>query len=217
MTALLVCLPFSPWSLRARWALDHHGIAYKKMTHLPMVGEPLLRGLNAFYGRSPSKLFAKASVPMLIDRGKLFSDSLTIAEHAEETGSGSKLLPEAHKAEILGWVDAADQLLGAGRGRLMDRLIASDAALSEMLPPPLRPLGGVGIATARISSRYVKQKYLDPDRTAAQLEAAMDAVLERVEKRLETSPYLTGAFSFADVAVAGALDMIDPRPAVWVT
>ena len=34
---------YSPWTERARWALDHHRIAYRYREHLPMLGEPMLR------------------------------------------------------------------------------------------------------------------------------------------------------------------------------
>src|SRR5262245_44456729 len=34
---------YSPWTERARWALDHHGIAYRFEEHVPVVGELALR------------------------------------------------------------------------------------------------------------------------------------------------------------------------------
>ena len=47
MTARLVTLHVSPFSERARWALDHHGIAYRVDPHTPFLGEPRLRRLVA--------------------------------------------------------------------------------------------------------------------------------------------------------------------------
>jgi len=214
MTAFLVQLPYSPWSLRARWALEHHHIDFRPVMHLPMIAEPALRAVWAVLRRDPTKLFAKATVPILVDGGELYGNSLEIAEHADAVGTDTKLIPEASRSEVLSWIDAADRMLEAGRMRLMDRLIASDAALRELLPPPLRSLGPLGIATARMSSKYVKSKYvLDPPRAAPELEAAMDAVLERVDKKIASHPYLVGDFSLADIAIAGALDMVAPRPA----
>src|SRR5579871_6884350 len=149
MTAYLVQLPFSPWSLRARWALDHHHVAYKPVLHMPMIAEPLLRATWAVLRRDPQRLLVKATVPMLIEGGTLYGDSLEIAEHADSVGDGKKLIPDGQRSEVLGWVSAADRMLEAGRMRLMDRLIASEKALRELLPPPLRSLGTLGIATAR--------------------------------------------------------------------
>ena len=39
----LVSLSYSPWSEKARWALDHHGIEYRNIAYTPMLGVPRLR------------------------------------------------------------------------------------------------------------------------------------------------------------------------------
>ena len=36
-TPRLVFLSISPWSERARWALDHHGIDYELVAHVPLL------------------------------------------------------------------------------------------------------------------------------------------------------------------------------------
>src|SRR6188508_1450752 len=56
----LVQLYYSPWSERARWALDHHGLAYETVEHVPFLGEIRLR-------RIVGKKAARATVPVLID------------------------------------------------------------------------------------------------------------------------------------------------------
>ena len=43
MSRTLYGLSLSPWTERARWALDHHGVAYDYHEHVPMLGEVLLR------------------------------------------------------------------------------------------------------------------------------------------------------------------------------
>jgi glutathione S-transferase len=42
MTELLA-LPFSPWSEKARWALDARGVPYDYRRYQPILGEPALR------------------------------------------------------------------------------------------------------------------------------------------------------------------------------
>ena len=40
---ILVSLIVSPWSLKARWALKHHGLRYKTQPYTAVVGELFLR------------------------------------------------------------------------------------------------------------------------------------------------------------------------------
>ena len=39
----LLGLPYSPWSEKARWALDARKVPYKYKVYAPLVGEPALR------------------------------------------------------------------------------------------------------------------------------------------------------------------------------
>jgi glutathione S-transferase len=48
----LVYLPYSPWSEKARWALDYHGVRYDQSIHVPITGElPLRLRTRRFGGR----------------------------------------------------------------------------------------------------------------------------------------------------------------------
>src|SRR4051812_4751156 len=40
--ATLVGIGFSPWTQKARWALDHHGLGYRYHEHLILFGMPQL-------------------------------------------------------------------------------------------------------------------------------------------------------------------------------
>ena len=73
----LIWLPYSPWSIKARWALEHHGIPHSPLLYVPMVGEPLLR-------LRTGKLFEKATVPTLLGEGFTLTDSWDIAQLAEK-------------------------------------------------------------------------------------------------------------------------------------
>jgi glutathione S-transferase len=34
----LVAVPYSPWSEKARWALDHHALPYRETAYQPLIG-----------------------------------------------------------------------------------------------------------------------------------------------------------------------------------
>ena len=68
---------YSPWTERARWALDHHRIPYRYREHIPMVGEPLLRR------RAHGTLRVKATAPLLVHAGGAIDDSLAIMRYAD--------------------------------------------------------------------------------------------------------------------------------------
>src|SRR5688572_24596337 len=104
----LYALAYSPWSEKARWALDHHRIDYKYSEHLPLVGELKLRVLL----RKPK---GRISVPVLRDGGRWFTDSFEIAQHADRIGSGSRLFPGDKLAAIEGWNQKSEEALAAGR------------------------------------------------------------------------------------------------------
>lgn len=206
MVATLVHIPESAWSEKARWALEHHEVPTKSLVHVPMIYEPLLRVM----GRD---LLRKPTVPMLVDGSLVARDSLEIARYAEERGKGSALFPRDVEADVLAWNDAAERLMQAARARLMERLLASDDALMEALPPPLAKLGRSALPLARMGASFIVSKHDTRKASQAETEAAISSVLEQVEARLAEHEYLAGdRFTFADVAMACAIGMIAPHP-----
>src|SRR6185369_10337053 len=69
----LIGIPYSPWSEKARWALDVRRVPYVSRLYKPLVGEPMLRlALRRWRGA--------VSVPVLReDNGRMLADSLAIA------------------------------------------------------------------------------------------------------------------------------------------
>src|SRR5262245_37961692 len=102
----LIAEYFSPWSEKARWALDHHGLAYKYREHLPLLGEPLLR-LRA------RRLTGRVSVPVLVTPEGVLADSFAIARHADELGRAPALFPRGCEAEVAGWNARSEAALAA--------------------------------------------------------------------------------------------------------
>lgn len=206
--AVLIQISYSPWSMRARWALDHHRVSYRAVEHVPMVFEPLLRLSRVVL--QPASREGKPTVPTLIDGRRVFNDSFAIARHAEEVGSGAPLLPRDALADIRAWVAEIDKMLGAGRMRVLDRLAADGPALDEAVPPPLRFLGGAARPIAKSAVDFVASKYRNGSTNMPELEARMAAVLEKLEAAVANDAYLVGSFTFADVTAATAIEMVCP-------
>lgn len=201
----LVSLHVSPWSERARWALDHHRLSYERVEHFPILGERRLRRLVG-----PGK--PRATVPVLIDGDQVLSESWDIALHADRIGSGPRLVPNEHEAAIRQWAVRADDAMQSGRALILAALLESPAGLDESGPPfvPrwLRPwLRPVARQTVRAFARKYELRLDDPGRHEDRMRQALDALREALRG---SSPYLLGAFSYADIAMATLIQGILP-------
>lgn len=202
--ALLVRLHYSPWSEKARWALDHHRVAYELAEHAPIVGEPLLR-LRA------RRAWGPVTVPLFVpDRGAPVMGSVEIARHAERVGRGARLFPREHDDAVARWDARADHLIGLGRALVVARIEADPeiqrASLPAMIPRPLR---GALASMAVMGSKFVRWKYAVDATPAAAHEQMRDA-LDELRRALDGRPYLLGEFTFADLAMAVALQAVSP-------
>lgn len=202
MSLRLVVLPVSPYSERARWALDHHRLAYQTITHVPFLGERRLRKLVG-----PDQ--PKATVPVLLTGEATLTDSWDIASFADRTGSGARLIPADRETEIRDWNRRANDTSASVRGLIVARMMDNPAALDESQPPAtprfLRPLVR---PVARHAMRWFAQKHgVDPADEAGP-RAAMRALLVELRGALGGRPYLTGSFSYADIVMASCLQGI---------
>lgn len=198
----LVQLWYSPWSEKARWSLDHHGIPYKKREHLPMIGEPLLK-------IQTGKLTGRVSVPVLLDTGEVFADSLAIARHADRIGVSSKLF--AKLDEVQHWSDVSEKTLKGARAALFTRLLHDDDALMEALPPFIpQAARRASLPVAVMAARFVEKKWVVPSETeqlARDVATGLDAFRAGIAGGKK---YLLDDFSYADIAMAAVLQMISP-------
>jgi glutathione S-transferase len=204
-TPKLVSLSYSPFSERACWALDHHRIAYQIIDHVPVVGELRLRRLAS--GKK-----GRVTAPLLITDDATLCDSWDIARYADAHGVSSKLLPDERIAEIQAFNGRADTAMTAGRILLVRALLESPGALDESLPtfvphwlrPLMRP-------ATRLATRWFGQKYeCDLAGEAAAL-AGMKGELDALRSALaNSSPYLLGSFSYADILMATMLQGVAP-------
>jgi glutathione S-transferase len=201
----LVSLHISPWSERARWALDHHRIVYEKIEHVPLLGERRLRRLVG--GRKK-----RATVPVLLAGEQVLTESWDIALYADRVGQGSKLVPPGREGEVRKWNDLADEAMANGRALVLAASLASPGALEEGLPPNVpRWLRQLLRPMARQGMKWFARKYgLRLEDTAAPLAAvrsALEALRGAVSKE---SPYLLGSFSYADIVMATLLQGVSP-------
>ena len=201
----LVSSHVSPWSERAKWALDHHGLDYEVVEHMPVIGEQRLRRLVG-----PAK--ARATVPVLLAGSEVVSESWDIVVYADREGNASKLIPAEHGSAIKAWAALADEASNAGRALVIAAILASGPALDEQAPPqvpkwlrpPLRPL-------ARAATRAFARKYdLRLSERDAQLQAIRKALDGLRGGLAASSPYLQGPFTYADIVMASLLQGISP-------
>lgn len=217
--ATLLYLHYSPWSEKAAWALDHHRVVHTREHYLPMLGEPWLR-------LRTKNLHGKVTVPVLFAGHDMWDDSLSIARYADSVGTGRPLFADPRVCE---YDAAAERLMCAGRVRAMQRAAQDERALVETLPAPLRA-SPAGPALGRLGLKFLRRKYAQlPGATAGDggvACSALDAmrqVLEQARADLaggdgaaDPSRYLLGRFSYADIAVASALQFVSPVASEYI-
>ncbi len=205
MKPQLLHLSSSPWSERARWALQSRRVDYQPRTYKPLLGEPELRWrLRKWSG--------PVSVPVLLTADGALGDSWQIAQFAARHGSGPELFPAADLARIEAWNTLSEQGLAAGRALSLARVLRDPAALAELLPPALRGVPGME-AVAAGGVRRTLAKY---GASAEGNTEALAAVLEKLRDDLAHSPStatprtLLAEFSYADITMAQVLVFVRP-------
>jgi glutathione S-transferase len=189
----LIGLPYSPWSERARWALDARGIAYRKRTYQPLLGEPGLRW-------KLKKWSGPVSVPVLLTDEGPIADSDDIARWADARGDGPTLLPPGADH----WIARSQEGLAAGRSVSLLRVLASDEAVVELTPPWMRKLGPLARVVGRAGVARTRRKYGGPD------QATLEGVLDEMRAALGGRATLLSSFSYADIAAAQVLCFVQP-------
>jgi glutathione S-transferase len=203
----LVEISYSPWSEKARFALDHHRRPYRRETYKPMVGEIPLRARTG-------KWRGRLSVPVLLTgHGALF-DSFEIAKHADAGGGASSLFPAAHREAIAHWNETSEAALAVGRKLALVRSLGNADAQKEglkgVVPDSLRDTFRPLAVTA---VRFIEAKYGSSELDPAPLEAALVSLRDALAK--SGGDYLLGgAFTYADVTMAVVLQCVLPPESV---
>lgn len=200
----LIALSYSPWSEKARWALLHHGITFREVEYVPMLGMPWLRAATRRWS-------GRVTVPTLLAEGQVYMDSWEIARWAEAHGQGVPLFPTEHHADITQWNARSERVMSAGRA-LATRRTANDAlaqteALPDFIPGAVR---GVARPIATIGVRYFTNKYDLATGTDAERVEAIRNELVTLREALAGAETLWGPFTFAELAMAMALQFVAP-------
>lgn len=210
MALTLYGIPYSPWTVKALFALDHHGLPYRFVEHVPILGELRLRRLTK---RSD------ATVPLLVDGTTVVMGSEKIGEHADRLASSLEgfvsLFPKGKEDEIRAWNATSETVLSVGRGLLLEALRKSPAGLEESLPAFVpRRVRPAFRFVAKGALSFIARKHRIVSDTS-RLERDVTPILRDLDRRVGDSsdgalPYLLGTFTFADVAMACALGAIRP-------
>lgn len=204
MSTRFIALSYSPWSEKARWALDHHRVAYVEEEHVPMLGEPLLR-------LRTRKLRGRVSVPTLLASGVVFGDSLDIARHAEAVGDGAPLFPPAHASDVIAWNSESERALFSGRvlliRRMMDDRAALEASVPKLFPASMR---GLLAPVAKTGAAFLARKYGDDGMTADDHERRLTRALDEWRRQKGDRLCVFGDLSYADIAMAVVLQFVSP-------
>ncbi len=201
---VLTAIRFSPWSEKARWALDHHRVDYHEDDYTPIFGEYVLR-------LRMRKAGGRLTVPVLRDEERWLTDSLDIARHAEAIGRGTPLFPTDRLEEILRWNARSEAALAAGRALLMQAFADAPelavAALPAGVPSLLRPLM-LRLGRARLASFTAKYGIRAGDTSPLEV---LSRELEVLTAALAGRRYLVGdSLSYADIAMALTLQQVRP-------
>jgi len=203
----LIGISYSPWSERARWALDYQQQPYKYREHVIMLGMPELR----LRLRKP---VGPLTVPALIDGGVRLTDSLEIAEYADKIGEKEKLFPEALRAEVVRMAQFSETALEAARGMVATRVAWDPEAQAEALPAYVPgPLRGALRGVAQLGIFYLDREFGLSGKSLEDYEADLRQVLVFLREQLGKSGgkhVLGGGFTFADICFATALQGVAP-------
>jgi glutathione S-transferase len=206
----LVAMHYSPWSEKARWALDHHGLTYTFTDYVPMLGELPLR-------MRAGKWRGKITVPILFDDGRVIDDSYAIARHADRIGARAPLFRGDADDPVSAWNAKSDEALSAGRGIVIANIAADRDAQRESLPRYVpEALRGASVSVAGMGARYLAKKHAVTDADRDACERAIDGVLASLRGGLRGRDYLLDGFSYADVAMAMTLQILAPVDAKYI-
>lgn len=198
MDTVLIGESFSPWTQKARWALERCGVDFDYREYTPTLSEPALRWrLGQWRGA--------VSVPVLMMGRQAVRGSWDIARHAATFAGDGRL---GDFAAVAPWDALSEAALAEARSRVVRGVLADGDALDEasaaVLPASLRrPLRFV----ARDAARRLDRKYRHLVRPGA-LRLALDRT--RAGLRAHGDDHLLGGFSYADIAMAVVLEAVAP-------
>ncbi len=197
-------LSYSPWTEKARWALDHHRIAHRYVEHLPLVGTPWLR-------LKSGKTSGRVTVPFLEGEGEAISGSIDIARHVDALGRGTSLFPEGRSGPIVDLDTDANEILDVARALVIERTKADPDVQREAVPGFVPGfLRGASMPLTRVTAGLLARRYDAPKDAEAKVESVVLPRLAKWQDQLGDAEYFLGSFSYADVTTAVTLQCVEP-------
>lgn len=195
----LITVRFSHFCEKARWALDHAGLAYREESHVPMLS------WAATYGAG-----GRRTVPVLVTSERTLSDSTDILRWVDTRGTAEPLFPPGELgAEVSQWEDTFDRRVGPATRRLVYFHLMKTPVLVRRLLQSASP--GWQARVTRLTFPALKALMVRGLRInaagAERSRQALDEVLDNVSARLaDGRRYLAGdRFSAADLTFASLL------------
>ncbi len=195
---MLIGESFSPWTKKARWALEYCRLDYRYQEYIPTLSELGVR-------IKLRQLTGQVSVPILMVGRDVYRGSWEIACFANQESKGRSL---GDMEAISYWDQLSEDALAEGRTRVVRSVLSSKAALIEampsFIPDPLKPSLRFMArdAVQRLDKKY--QHLLKPGSIHHAL------TLSRAALNKSESNYILGEFTYADIVMAVVLEVVDP-------
>jgi glutathione S-transferase len=196
-TPVLWQIKISHYNEKARWALDHKGIAHKRRSPLPL------------FGTLPTAwvLTRGTTLPVLRLEGRSIADSTQIIAALEERSPEPPLYPApgAGRERALALEDSFDEQVAPHVRLLVWHETMQDprSFMGTAMPDSGKVVRGGLRATLPITLRAVRRRYgITPERAREARERIM-AGMRRVEAEMGSDGYLVGdSFTVADLSAA---------------
>ena len=194
----LITIPMSHYCEKARWGMERLGLPYYEERHLQLFHYP-----RTFLVSSGP------NVPVLMDAGKVITDSTKILQHLDQYAhSNNRLYPEqsALRKQVETWEDRFDEELGVDSRRWV---------YFHMLPHPVAALVTAGQGVPAYEKKLAPYGYgflkwfiskllsVNPDDVAAGVSRSRALIAETDAMLTDGRRYLLGdCFTAADLTLA---------------
>ncbi len=194
--AVLITMPHSHYSEKARWALDRLSLPYQEQPHIPLLH------------RLATKRNGGSSVPLLVHGRARFIDSTDILMHADHVSGGDLLYPRdaSLRQEVEALETRFDEELGPQARRwVYAQLLAERSLLRQAMSRDVPPLEAalLPVILPTIVRIIRKALRITPESTAHSLER-VGSLFKEVDDRLEDGRQflVAGRFTAADLTFA---------------
>src|SRR5262249_20816073 len=138
-------------------------------------------------------------------------ESWDIALYADREGRGAALVPKDRERDVRKWTDFADETMAVGRAIVVAATLSTPGALDEGLPESIPGVVKVlSRPVSRYGTRWFARKYGLSLESAAEKVSHLRGALQTMRGAIAGAPYVLGSFSYADIALATALQGIRP-------